>query len=106
MSYQIRSGKIFYLLVIAVILSLLMLLIPATPALAQPEIALSPSSGSFGTKVTITETHFESFKNTEIRVFFDNVEADNMIASLTMPQGTPVSRTGEIVSAGLRVDSA
>ena len=77
MSYQIRFGKIFYLLVTAVVLSLLMLLIPATPALAQPGIALSPSSGSIGTKVTITGTHFESFRNTEIRIFFGSVEIDN-----------------------------
>ena len=29
--------------------------------------------------------------------FFDSVEADNMIATLTMPQGTPVEQTKEIV---------
>ncbi|MCH7557818.1 MAG: efflux RND transporter permease subunit [Planctomycetes bacterium] len=29
-------------------------------------------------------------------VFFDAVEADNMIATLTMPQGTPVEQTSEI----------
>jgi multidrug efflux pump subunit AcrB len=30
-------------------------------------------------------------------VFFDSVEADNMIATLTMPQGTPVEQTGRII---------
>ena len=30
-------------------------------------------------------------------VFFDTVEADNMVAMLTMPQGTPVEQTREIV---------
>ncbi len=30
-------------------------------------------------------------------VFFDTVEADNMIAILTMPQGTPVEQTREII---------
>jgi multidrug efflux pump subunit AcrB len=30
-------------------------------------------------------------------VFFDTVEADNMIATLTMPQGTPVEQTKEII---------
>ena len=71
MSYQIRFGRIFYLLVIAVVLSLLMLLVPATPALAQPEIALSPSSGSIGTKVTLTGTNFESFivQEPEIEIY-------------------------------------
>ena len=29
--------------------------------------------------------------------FFDPVEADNIIATLTMPQGTPIEQTGEIV---------
>jgi multidrug efflux pump subunit AcrB len=30
-------------------------------------------------------------------VFFDTIEADNMVAMLTMPQGTPVEQTQEIV---------
>ncbi|MDH4241026.1 MAG: efflux RND transporter permease subunit [Phycisphaerae bacterium] len=30
-------------------------------------------------------------------VFFDSVEADNMIATLTMPQGTPVEQTRRII---------
>ncbi len=30
-------------------------------------------------------------------VFFDTVEADNMVAKLTMPQGTPVEQTREII---------
>lgn len=36
-------------------------------------------------------------------VFFDSVEADNMIATLTMPQGTPVEQTGRIIE---RVEAA
>lgn len=72
-----RFSKIFSLLVVATILSLLMMLIPAIPALAQPEITLSPSSGSVGTKVTIAGANFESFKNTELRIFFGNIEIDN-----------------------------
>lgn len=77
MGCQMKYSRIFRLLVVAAVLSLLIVLIPATPALAQPEITLSPSSGSVGTKVTITGAHFESFKNTEIRIFFNNVEIDN-----------------------------
>ncbi len=30
-------------------------------------------------------------------VFFDTIEGDNMIATLIMPQGTPVEQTGEII---------
>jgi len=77
MGCQMKYSKIFCVLVIAVVLSLMIVLIPAAPALAQLEITLSPSSGSVGTKVTITGTNFESFKNTEIRIFFSNVEIDN-----------------------------
>jgi multidrug efflux pump subunit AcrB len=36
-------------------------------------------------------------------VFFDSVEADNMVATLTMPQGTPVAQTREIIE---RVETA
>jgi multidrug efflux pump subunit AcrB len=36
-------------------------------------------------------------------VFFDTVEADNMIATLRMPQGTPVEQTKEIIE---RMESA
>lgn len=31
-------------------------------------------------------------------VFFDKVEADNMLATLTMPQGTPVEQTSRVVA--------
>jgi len=31
-------------------------------------------------------------------VFFDTVEADNIVATLTMPQGTPVEQTGRIIT--------
>jgi len=75
--YQVKPNRIFRWLVVAVVLSLLMVLTPATPVLAQPGITLSPSSGSVGTKVTMTGTHFESFQNTEIRIFFGSIEIDN-----------------------------
>lgn len=75
--YQIRFRKVFHLLIIAVILSLIMLLIPATSTLAQPQITLSPSAGSIGTRVAVTGNHFESFSNTQIRIFFGNREIDS-----------------------------
>jgi len=72
-----KQGKILSFIVVAVILSLLAITIPATPALAQPAITLSPTSGSIGTKVTITAANFESFKNTEVSIFFTGVEIDS-----------------------------
>ncbi len=78
-----KHSKIFCTTVIAIILSLLAITIPATPALAQPTITLSPTSGSIGTKVTITATNFESFKNTEVSIFFNSLEIDN--SPVTVP---------------------
>ena len=78
-----KHSKIIGMIVIAVILSLLGVLIPATPALAQPTVILSPTSGSIGTKVTITATNFESFKNTDVNIYFNSVEIDN--SPLTVP---------------------
>ena len=72
-----KNVRILRTLAIGVILGLWLVLIPATPALAQPEITLSPASGSVGTKVTVTGTNFESFKNTDISIFFNNREIDN-----------------------------
>ena len=72
-----KTGRILRILAVAVILTLAMVLIPATPALALPEITLSPTFGSAGTRVTITGIGFESFKGTDISIFFDNIEIAN-----------------------------
>jgi hypothetical protein len=62
------------ILVLALVLSLPVALGPAVPALALPEISLTPTSGSVGTEVTVSGTGFESFAGTEISIFFDNEE--------------------------------
>ncbi|MFC2013210.1 IPT/TIG domain-containing protein [Chloroflexota bacterium] len=62
------------ILTVAVTLALLVVIIPATPALAAPVINLSPSSGAIGTEVTVTGTNFESYSGDYISVFFDNAE--------------------------------
>ena len=79
-----KNSRISRILATAFILSLLAVLIPATPVLAQPEITLSPTSGSVGTEVTVTGIDFESFKGTEVNVFFDNEEIDG--SPLTIPE--------------------
>jgi len=48
-----KHSKIFRTLVSTIILCLLLLAVPATPALAQP-ITVSPTSGTVGTTVTVT----------------------------------------------------
>ncbi|MDD5509540.1 MAG: IPT/TIG domain-containing protein [Dehalococcoidales bacterium] len=68
----------------AIMLSAAAALIPAAPALALPDITLSPSSGSIGTEVTITGTDFASFKNNELTILFDNSEID--ASPLTVPE--------------------
>lgn len=78
-----KHSKILGTIVIAIILSLLGVTLPATPALAQPTVILSPTSGSIGTKVTITASNFESFKNTDVSIYFNSVEIDN--SPLTVP---------------------
>ncbi len=73
-------SQIFRALVIAIILSLLVVVIPATPALAAPEVApLSPASGSVGTKVTVTGTKFESYIGDSLSIFFGGAEIKQII---------------------------
>jgi hypothetical protein len=54
----VRYNKVFRILALAVILSLLMLAIPATPALAVGTITITPTTGAVGTTVTISGTGF------------------------------------------------
>lgn len=69
-----KYAKILRTLAVAVILSLVVVVISATPALAAPVITLSPTSGSIGTKVTVTATNFESYIGDIISIFFNGVE--------------------------------
>ena len=66
------NSKILRTLVI--FLPLLAMLTLSTPAMAAPLIALSPTSGAVGTKVTITGTNFESYRGDNIFIYFDNEE--------------------------------
>jgi len=76
-----RHNKILRILPLALVLSLLMVAIPATPALAAPIITLSPTSGAIGTKVTVTGTNFNSYAGDTISISFD----DSGIVTLTVP---------------------
>jgi len=74
-----KYAKVLRTLVIAIILFLVIVLIPAMPALAAPMITLSPTSGSPGTRVTVTGTNFESYRGDSISVFFDDREIDSLV---------------------------
>jgi len=69
-----KRGKIFRTLAVAILLSLLLVVIPNTPALAAPVIAVSPASGAVGTMVTVTGENFESYKGDNIFIFFNSIE--------------------------------
>lgn len=67
-----KYNKVSRILAVAVIFSLLMLALPATPALAA-SITLSPTSGAAGTPVTVTGTGFPSTYNGQnVFIFFKN----------------------------------
>jgi hypothetical protein len=68
--------KILRISAIASILALACLVLLPTPALALPEVTLSPTSGAVGTRVTVTGSGFESFSGTEVEVLFDDTELD------------------------------
>jgi hypothetical protein len=70
----VRFNRFFAILAASVILSVLAVTIPATPALAAPTIALSPTSGTVGTSVTITGENFTSFAGDQIHIYFGSTE--------------------------------
>jgi len=73
-----KYTKIFRILSIAVILSLLMIAVPATPAQAARIIELSPESGKIGDEITILGTGFTASTETSERhvdIYFAEDEA-------------------------------
>jgi len=75
----VKGTKILRRLTVAVILSLVTVLMVATPVLAAPVIELSPSSGSLGTKVVVSGTNFESYRGDSISIFFGREEVDTLV---------------------------
>ena len=79
-----KHNKIFCVLILAIILALLVVAIPATPALAQVMVA-SPSSGIPGTTVTVTGSGFITYATQWVHIFFSSVW---IAAPLVNAQGT------------------
>ena len=79
-----KRGKLYRILAVAILLSLLLVVItPGTPVLAAPILSVSPASGAVGTKVTVTGTNFDSYRGDDISIFFNDVEIAN--SPLTIP---------------------
>ena len=74
-----KCNKIFRILSIAVVLSLLLVAIPASPALAARVIELDPEEGKIGDTITITGSGFTASTDTNERhvdIYFAKDEAD------------------------------
>ena len=92
-----KYSRILPTLALAVILSLLMIAIPATPALAQT-VGVSPAQGPVGTAVTVTGTGFAA--NTMVIVTYDGTQvatstiaADGTFSVTLTPSGVAGSHT-------------
>ena len=66
-----KHSKLFLTLGIGIILGLLAIAIPATPALAQ-SIVLTPTSGTAGTTVTVSGTGFALYATETVYILFDD----------------------------------
>ena len=69
-----RFRRFFAMAVTTVTLLLLAVTLLPTPALAAPNITLSPTSGTVGTTVTATGENFGSFAGDQLHIFFGNTE--------------------------------
>jgi hypothetical protein len=89
-----KYNKVFRILAVAVIFSLLMLALPATPTLAA-SLTLSPTSGAAGTTVTLTGTGFSSAYNGQnVFIFFGiNCVTSALVTSGTISASFPVPST-------------
>jgi len=90
----VRLNRFFAISAATVILLVLAVIIPATPALAAPTIALSPTSGTVGTSVTITGENFTSFAGDQIHIYFGSTEVTS--SPLTVPAGGKFTLTFQV----------
>ena len=79
-----KRGKIFRILVVVILFTLLLVGIPGTPALAAPMLNVSPASGAVGTMVTVAGENFGSYKGDDIFIFFEDEEIT--VSPITVPQ--------------------
>jgi len=82
-----KYAKLFGTLALVIILALLLVAIPATPALAA-SITLSPTSGDVGTTVTVSGTGFVAGRVIDIYFYYDS--------TYNVPTWTSASSAGTI----------
>ena len=94
-----KYNKVFRILALAVIFSLLMIAIPAAPALAA-SITLSPTSGTAGTTVTVTGSAFDAYIGQTVYICFNyssitsiSVTTSTFTATFTVPSSTAAGTT-------------
>jgi hypothetical protein len=69
-----KYNKIFRTLALTVILSLLVIAIPATPALAAESLKVSPTKGAVGDKIDVTGSDYD--EGEKVYIYFSSLEAD------------------------------
>ena len=77
-----KHNRVLPILTLAIILALLMIALPATPALAQ-SITLNPTSGTANTAVTVTGSGFTAYVGQLVYILFNH----NYIASASVIAG-------------------
>jgi len=75
-----KYNKMFRILGIAIILCLLVMAIPATPALAQA-MSVNPTSGTAGTTVTVNGTGYTLYNGQTLYILFNYVFAQSAAVS-------------------------
>ena len=81
-------------MIVASVLAFVVPFLFAAPALALPEINLSPTSGAIDTQVTVSGTGFQSFAGTDINIFFDGEEIP--ASPLTVPESGTFDTSFEV----------
>ncbi len=66
-------------LAIVLVPSLMVAVLAAAPVLAAPELALSPTSGALGTRVTVSGANFESYRGDSVSIYFNGAEVDTLV---------------------------
>jgi len=93
----VKHSKICRTLSLVIILCLLVIVMPATPALAQT-VTVTPTTGPVGTTVTITGTDFTAGDTYSITFAYGNTTFAQTVVSTTTIAGTTFSATFSVPS--------
>jgi len=69
-----KHSKIFRILAVVITLSLLVIALPAAPALAAESLRVSPTKGAIGDKIDITGSGYDP--GDKVYIFFSSEELD------------------------------